>query len=255
MSGSISIIGLGPGGLDWFAPGGMQALQSADIILGYQKYLNQIEGILPHIPRVSSGMRHEVERARQAIEFAEHGKNVAVVSGGDAGIYGMAGLVLELLAESAEPQIHVEILPGISALNAAAALLGAPLMTDFAVISLSDYLIPLDTILARLRAAIAGDFVICLYNPRSHQRVEPFDRAMGLMINELGAERPVGLVQAGYRREQKVTVTCLKEIAVMDIGMDSLLIIGNKSTRVLDGRLVTPRGYPLHSVTEKRHEA
>ncbi len=255
MSGFISIIGLGPGGLDWFAPGGMLALQSADIILGYQKYLAQIEGILPHIPRVSSGMRHEVERARQAIGYAEQGKHVAVVSGGDAGIYGMAGLVLELLAESTDPQMHVEILPGISALNAAAALLGAPLMTDFAVISLSDYLIPLDTILTRLRAAVTGDFVICLYNPRSHQRVDPFNRAMKLLINELGADRPAGLVQAAYRRDQKVTVTCLREIAGMDIGMDSLLIIGNKSTRVLDGRLVTPRGYPLQSDKEILDEA
>ncbi len=255
MSGSISIIGLGPGGLDWFAPGAMQALQSADIILGYQKYLEQIDGVLPHISRVSSGMRHEVERARMAIGYAEQGKNVALVSGGDAGIYGMAGLVFELMTLSPEQHIHVEVLPGISALNAAAALLGAPLMTDFAVISLSDYLIPLETILNRLRAAIDGDFVICLYNPRSHQRVAPFNQAMALLIKELGEERPVGLVQAAYRHEQKVIVTCLKEIAGMDIGMDSLLLIGNKSTRVLDGRLVTPRGYPLQPDKEIHHEA
>jgi precorrin-3B C17-methyltransferase len=255
VSGNISIVGLGPGGLDWFAPGAMQALQSADIILGYQKYLEQIDGVLPHIPRVSSGMRHEVERARMAIGYAEQGKNVALVSGGDAGIYGMAGLVFELMALSPEQHIHVEVLAGISALNAAAALLGAPLMTDFAVISLSDYLIPLETILNRLRVAIDGDFVVCLYNPRSHQRVEPFTRAMALMIKELGEERPVGLVQAAYRREQKVTVTCLREIARMDIGMDSLLIIGNKSTRVLDGKLVTPRGYPLQADKEIHHEA
>jgi precorrin-3B C17-methyltransferase len=247
MSGSISIIGLGPGGLDWFAPGGMQALQSADIILGYKNYLDQIEEILPHTPRVSSGMRQEVERARMAIGYAEEGKNVAVVSGGDAGIYGMAGLVFELLALSPEQHIYVEVLPGISALNAAAALLGAPLMTDFVVISLSDYLVSIGTILTRLRAAIAGDFVICLYNPRSHQRVEPFDRALKLMMNDLGEDRPAGLVQAAYRPNQKVTVTCLHELSGMDIGMDSLLIIGNSSTRIINGKMVTPRGYHLQA--------
>jgi precorrin-3B C17-methyltransferase len=247
MCGSISIIGLGPGILDWCAPGSIKAIQQADVILGYHKYLQQIEAICPDIPRQGSGMRHEIERACHAIELAFQGKRVAVVSGGDAGIYGMAGLIMELIETQSGPSIAVEVLPGISALNAAAALLGAPLMTDFVAISLSDYLTPLVTILTRLQAAIQGDFVICLYNPKSHQRTEPFDQCLQLMKTNLGADRPVGIVRAAFREEQQVTVTKLKCLAELEIGMDCLIVIGNRATRIINGKLVTPRGYPIEA--------
>ncbi len=245
MNGSIFIVGLGPGSMDWLAPAALDALQRADVILGYQRYLEQIASLRPEIPREGSGMRHEVERARRALELARQEKCVALVSGGDAGIYAMAGLVLELLEMDGGSEVPVEVMPGISALNAAAALLGAPLMTDFAAISLSDYLVPLETILKRLRAAVQGDFVICLYNPRSHQRTRPFDQAYQILLDALGGERPVGVVQAAYREGQRVLCTDLKHLPGIKVGMDCIVIVGNSQTRLWNGRLITPRGYAI----------
>jgi precorrin-3B C17-methyltransferase len=242
MAGSISIIGIGPGALDWLAPGARIALENAEVIVGYRTYLKQIESIAPQTPRESSGMRHEVERARRAIELAGEGKRVALVSSGDSGIYGMAGLVLEMLADN-PAAIHVEVLPGISALNAAASLLGAPLMTDFAVISLSDLLTPLEDILRRVEFAAQGEFVICFYNPRSHHRTEPFERACQILLKHCNPDTPVGVVKAAYRTEQEVQHVKLSELSALDIGMDTLVIVGNSTTRLLDGRMVTPRGY------------
>jgi len=251
MSGSIFIVGLGPGSMDWLAPAALDALQQADVILGYQRYLEQIASLRPEIPREGSGMRHEVERARRALELARQGKCVALVSGGDAGIYAMAGLVLELLEMDGGSEVPVEVMPGISALNAAAALLGAPLMTDFAAISLSDYLVPLETILKRLRAAVQGDFVICLYNPRSHQRSEPYDRAYQILLDALGGERPVGIVQAAYREGQRVICATLKDLPKIEVGMDCVLIVGNSQTRLWNGKMITPRGYAISRMKDK----
>lgn len=243
MIGHIFIIGLGPGSPDWLAPAARRALEGASIILGYHTYLEQIQGIAPQIRREASGMRHEVERARRAIELAQTGERVALVSGGDPGIYGMAGLVFELLPESRGQEIQVEVLPGISALNAAAALLGAPLMSDFAAVSLSDHLTPLEDILQRVESAARAGFVLCLYNPRSHRRLEPFERACNILLQHLPAETPVGVVKAAFRPEQNVRVIRLDELAAQEIGMDTLLIVGAPSTRLLHGRMVTPRGY------------
>jgi precorrin-3B C17-methyltransferase len=255
MSGSISIIGIGPGTLEWMAPGSAQALDRADVILGYHSYLQQIASLRPDIPREGSGMRHEVERAQRAIELAGKGKRVAVVSGGDAGIYGMAGLIFEILGGFPDGHlIQVEVLPGITALTAAAALLGAPLMTDFAAISLSDYLIPLDTILNRLDAAIRGDFVICLYNPRSHQRTKPFDCACKKLLDLCGENRPVGVVQAAFRAGQQVYCTVLKDLPCLQIGMDCILVVGNTSTRILNGKMVTSRGYRINCKEQAKSE-
>ncbi|MCA2002783.1 MAG: precorrin-3B C(17)-methyltransferase [Chloroflexi bacterium] len=242
MTGSISIIGIGPGSLDWLAPAARLALENTEVIVGYRAYLKQIEAIAPQTPRESSGMRHEVERARRAIELATEGRRVALVSSGDPGIYGMAGLVLEMLGDN-PAAIHAEILPGISALNAAASLLGAPLMTDFAVISLSDLLTPLEDILRRVEFAVQGGFVICLYNPRSHHRTEPFERACQILLKRHDPDTPVGVVKAAYRAEQEVRHVKLSDLPALDLGMDTLVIVGNSSTRLLDGRMVTPRGY------------
>jgi len=210
--------------------------------LGYRTYLKQIETIATATPRESSGMRHEVERARRAIELAQTGRRVGLVSSGDAGIYGMAGLVLEILGEN-PAAIQVEVLPGISALNAAASLLGAPLMTDFAVISLSDHLTPLSDILRRVEYAALGGFVICLYNPRSHQRTEPFERACQILLAHCAPETRVGVVKAAYRADQEVSQVKLSDLPVLEIGMDTIVIIGNPTTCLLGGKMVTPRGY------------
>ena len=245
MSGAIFIIGTGPGDLAYMAPAAKAAIEQVDIILGYHKYLKQIEPLAMETPRIGNGMRHEIERVQQTIDQAMQGKIAALVSGGDAGVYGMAGLVLEMLEAGNRTDIPVEVIPGISALNAAAALLGAPLMTDFVSISLSNYLTPLEVIEQRLKAAIQGDFVICLYNPRSHQRIEPFNRAMKLLIAGYGPQRITGVVKAAYRKEQQTTITTLEKLQHMDIGMNSILIIGNHATRISNGKMVTPRGYQI----------
>jgi precorrin-3B C17-methyltransferase len=245
MAGKIHIVGIGPGSPDWLAPAARKAIESADMIVGYQTYLQQIESLATAIPRESSAMRHEIERARRAIELSEAGKTIAIVSSGDAGIYGMAGLIFELLENRRMTTVQVEVFPGITALSAAAALLGAPLMTDFAAISLSDYLTPLDTILRRLRAAIEADFVICLYNPRSHQRNEPYERTQQLLLENLGGDHPVGVVRNAFRKNQEVIVTTLEDLCSLEIGMDSILIIGNSSTRIWNGKMVTSRGYRI----------
>ena len=242
MTGRIAIIGLGPGAIEWLAPAARFELENSEIILGYHTYLELIDQIAPQIQREASGMRHEVERARHAIELAQDGKRVTVVSGGDPGIYGMAGLVLEMLAER-EADIPVTVMPGISALNAAAALLGAPLMTDFAAISLSDHLTALDDILLRVEAAARAGFVLCLYNPRSHKRTEPFDKACQLLLQYLPAQTPVGVVQAAFRPTQSVSCIALEDLPALAVGMDTILIVGNSTTRILNGRMVTPRGY------------
>ena len=172
MSGAVDIVGLGPGSLDWLAPAARRAVEAADVIVGYRTYVAQLDGVAPSVPRERSGMRGEVTRARRAVELAREGRRVALVSGGDAGVYGMAGLLLEVLAAERGPEVAVSVLPGITALTAAAALLGAPLMSDFAAISLSDHLTPLETLLARVDHAAQAGFVLCLYNPRSRRRTE-----------------------------------------------------------------------------------
>lgn len=246
MSGSISVVGLGPGTMDWLAPAAKQALIEADIIVGYPTYLKQIDTLCPDIPRFSTGMRQEVARVEKAIELAREGQQVAVVSGGDAGIYGMAGLVYELL-DSEIKNISVEVYPGISALNAAAALLGAPLMGDFVTVSLSNYLVPLETILKRIEYAAKADFVICLYNPKGKQRVEPFNQSCDLLTALLGSERLVGIVRSAYREAQAVQVCKLAELKTQDIDMNCIIIIGNSTTQLIEGKMVTSRGYAIQN--------
>lgn len=244
MMGEIAILGLGPGKVDWLAPAVKKAVENADIIVGYPAYLKQIETLCPQTPRFTTSMRQEIARAEKAIAFAREGKKVAVVSGGDAGIYGMAGLVYELLGEEAD-EIRIEILPGISALNAAAALLGAPLMSDFAAISLSDYLVPLDTILKRIDLAAQGDFVICLYNPKSNQRVEPFNQVCARLLDQYKPDCPVGIVCSAFREGQKVWYCSLKDLQTQPVNMNCIVIIGNSTTRFIHGKMVTRRGYKI----------
>jgi precorrin-3B C17-methyltransferase len=245
-NGSIIAVGIGPGAPEHITPAARQALESADVIIGYHTYLRLIAEIAPHVRRIGSGMRQEVERVRHAIQLAQQGHRVALVSGGDAGIYGMAGLLLEMLRAQHLSGICVHIIPGISALNAAAALLGAPLMTDFAAISLSDYLVSRETILRRVEVAAQADFVLCLYNPKSSQRREMFDQVCALLRRYRVPDTPVGVVRAAYRPDQQVTLTTLERLPEVAVDMHTLVIVGNSSTYVYDNRMVTPRGYAEH---------
>lgn len=186
-------------------------------------------------------MRQERTRAEAAVAEATAGSRVAVVSTGDAGVYGMAGLVFELLPEGSP--VTVEVVPGVTAASAAAACLGAPLMNDFAVVSLSDLLTPLEVIERRLTAAADGDFVIALYNPRSTRRHEPLRRALAILRARRAPGTPVGLVRNALRDGQEARVTTLGELREEDVDMLTILVVGNGETLVRDGRMITPRGY------------
>lgn len=217
----------------------------AEVVVGYKTYMALMDAdLVAGKETVSTGMRGEMARCRTAVERCRSGKETALVSSGDAGIYGMAGLVLEILdQEGLTEQVDVEIVPGIPALASAAALLGAPLMHDFAVVSLSDLLTPWETIRKRIDAAAGADFVIVVYNPRSKKRHWQLEEAIGLVRAHRAASTPVGVVRNAAREGESVMVTTLDALPVDRVDMLSILIIGNESTRVLGGRMVTPRGY------------
>ncbi|MBT0652218.1 cobyric acid synthase [Geomobilimonas luticola] len=239
----LFVVGTGPGDLKHMTYEARSALEAAEVVVGYKTYLDLVAPLLWGKDVVSSGMRGEVERCREALLIASEGRDVALVSGGDAGIYGMAGLVLELARELQSPP-EVVIVPGVSAVQAAAAVLGAPLMHDFAVISLSDLLTPWDAIERRLAAVAAADFVVALYNPRSKGRVTQIEEAQRIMLAARSATTPVGIVRNALRAGEERVVTTLEEMLDHDIDMFSLVIIGNSTTFVDDGgRMITPRGY------------
>lgn len=245
MQGRITVIGLGPGGASLLAPMARQALVRAQAIVGYKGYIELVEAeILAGRQVLSTGMTGEVERCNAAIDLARAGRQTVVVSSGDAGVYAMAGLVLELLeARGLLDELELEVVPGIPALCAAAALLGAPLMHDFAVVSLSDLLTPWEVIEKRLKAAAEADFVVVLYNPRSGRRKDQLPKALAaLRVHKPGAT-PVGLVKRAYRPGQEVLVTTLEGLDPEDVDMQSIVLVGNSATRLVGGRLLTPRGY------------
>lgn len=251
--GRLTVAGLGPGDAGLLAPLARQAIAAAETVVGYATYIDLIEPELLAGKDVLRGrMTGEVERCGQAVDAAVSGKNTVVVSSGDAGIYGMAGLVLEILeARGLLAEVPFEVTPGIPALAAAAALLGAPLMHDFAVISLSDLLTPREVIMRRVIAAAEADFVIVLYNPRSKKRHDLLAQALHEISRRRGANTPVGLVRNAFREEQETDVTTIADFDPARVDMLSLLVIGNESTRALkvgNGQkerllMLTPRGY------------
>jgi len=219
----------------------------SDAIVGYGTYLELIQDLTIDKEVVSTGMTQEIDRCRKAIDLAAKGKTVAVISGGDPGIYAMAGLVLELLRTwnpgSGIQNPEVEVIPGISALNACASRLGAPLMHDFASISLSDRLTQWETIEKRLDAAAMADFVVALYNPKSKGRAEQIKRARQIILRYRTPETPVGIVKAAMRDNESVIVTDLEHMLEHDIDMQTTVIIGNSKTLTWNKLMITPRGY------------
>jgi precorrin-3B C17-methyltransferase len=240
-AGHLWLVGLGPGGRDHLTAAAAAALTAAEVVVGYKPYLEFVADLVDGKRTVVSGMRQETARAEAAVAEATAGARVAVISTGDAGVYGMAGLVLELLPVGSP--VTVEVVPGVTAASAAAACLGAPLMNDFAVVSLSDLLTPLEVIEKRLAAAADGDFVIALYNPRSTKRHEPLRRALAILRERRAPETPVGMVRNALREGQEATVTTLGGLVEEDVDMMTILVVGNSTTVVRDGRIVTPRGY------------
>jgi len=245
VQGRITVVGLGPGDPGLLPPLARQALLRARAIVGYKGYIGLLEpDVLEGRQVVSTGMTGEVERCGAAVDLALSGVETAVVSSGDAGVYAMAGLVLELMeSRGLLDTLDLEVVPGIPALCAAAALLGAPLMHDFAVVSLSDLLTPWEVILKRLCAAAEADFVVVLYNPRSARRKDQLPAALAAIAAHRPGSTPVGLVKRAYRPGQEVLVRSLSGLDPEDVDMQSILVVGNSSTRVAGGRLLTPRGY------------
>jgi adenosylcobyric acid synthase len=246
---SLYIIGTGPGAASHLTDAANRAIAAADIIIGYDNYIDLIRPQLEGKQVISTGMMQEVQRCREAIRLARAGESVALVSGGDSGIYGMAGLVLELVEMDTKQNpdfahLDIHIVPGISAVQAAAALLGAPLMHDFAVISLSDLLTPWELIKVRMDAAARADFVIAIYNPRSKSRRTQIQEAQSIILAHRPAETPAGIVRNACRDGQTVVVTTLGELLDHEIDMTSIVLVGNASTFIdAAGRIVTPRGY------------
>lgn len=216
------------------------------MVVGYDTYLDLVKELLTGKTIVGTGMMQEVDRCQTAVEQALEGKKVAVVSSGDPGIYGMAGLVLELVMKYRQDiRPEVTIIPGISAVGASAAILGAPLMHDFAVISLSDLLTPWEIIKKRAEMAAAGDFVIALYNPKSTKRVSQIEEVRTIALKYHKGTTPVGIVQQATRPGENMVISDLENFTKEHIDMFSLVIIGNSQTYVQDGRMITPRGYKL----------
>jgi precorrin-3B C17-methyltransferase len=219
-----------------------EVLAKAEVIIGYKTYLDLIPEFLDGKEVISSEMMKEVDRCRKALEIASSGKQVALVSGGDPGIYAMAGLVFEM-AKEAGYHCTIEIIPGLAAINSCAARLGAPLMHDFAAISLSDLLTPWEVIEKRLEAVADADFVTAIYNPRSKRRTEQIVRAREIFLSHRDPKTPVGIVTAATRENEKIVISTLEDMLNHEIGMQSTVIIGNSQTFTWKDLMITPRGY------------
>ena len=248
--GRIIIAGIGPGSQEDITPAVLEAVQQADAIVGYKYYFQFIE---PYVKKgcecIDTGMKKERERAEQAFLLAETGKTVVVISSGDAGLYGMAPLIYEM-AEAKGSDITIETLPGISAFQKAASLLGAPIGHDTCIISLSDLMTPWEVIERRIKAAATGDFVTAIYNPKSHGRYWQLYRLQELFLMERSADTPVGYVRQAGRPEQQVKVTTLGAFDPEDIDMFTVVLIGNSQSYISDGKIITPRGYYRETATE-----
>lgn len=240
----IFVVGTGPGSLDHMSGYARRAIELSDAVVGYSTYIDLLRPLLGGKEVISSGMRKERERCSETLQLALSGNTVCLVSSGDAGIYGMAGVMLET-AEKYPADVEIEIVPGISAVSAAASILGAPLMHDFAVISLSDLMTPWSTIETRLHHAAAADFVIVLYNPKSKKRLGHIARAQEIIAESRTGDTPVGIVRNAMREDETAVVTTLGEMKDEKTDMFSLVIVGNSTSRVVHGRIVTPRGYSL----------
>lgn len=242
--GSLTVVGTGPGELGQLSRRALEALEQSEVIVGYKTYIELLSGLLGNKEVVSTGMTREVERCNLAIDRALEGNKVTLVSSGDPGVYGMAGLALELLEQrGALEDIDLEIVPGITSATAAAACLGAPLMHDFVVISLSDLLTPWAVIEKRLEFAARGDFVVVLYNPASKKRTEQIKTARKIMLEHKSAKTPVGIVRNAAREDEEQVITDLEHLLDHHINMFTTIIIGNSQTRLIGKYMVTPRGY------------
>lgn len=236
----LYVVGIGPGGREHMTYKAVEVIKLSDVIVGYTPYIEYLGDLVEGKELFSTGMKGEIERCKQAIDMVRKGKTTSIVSTGDAGLYGMAGPILEL-AEG----IEVEIIPGVTAAFSAAAELGSPIMHDYASISLSDLMTPWEVILKRVEKSAEADFVIALYNPRSKGRPEHLEEAIDIMLKHRKGDTPVGIVKNSGRPGTEVTVTTLKDLDYEVVDMLTVLIIGNSNTYIEGGKMITPRGYNI----------
>lgn len=240
--GKIYVVGIGPGNMEDISIRAYNTLKNVDIIVGYITYVDLVKDEFSEKEFYVSGMKKEIDRCEKVLELAKEGKKVALISSGDAGIYGMAGIMIEVALGSG---IEVEIIPGITSSVAGASLVGAPLMHDQAIISLSDLLTDWEVITKRIDRASDGDFVISLYNPKSKGRTEQIVEARKIMLKYKAATTPVALLRHVGREDENYTLTTLEDMLNHEIDMFTVVIVGNSKTYVKDGKMITPRGYHL----------
>lgn len=242
-TGKIIVAGIGPGSESDITPAVLSAIRQSDVIVGYKYYFRFIEKIIrPGAICIDSGMKREKARAEEAYNYAAEGKVVTVISSGDAGIYGMAPLIYEMKCEKGS-DISIEALPGISAFQKAASLLGAPVGHDFCVISLSDLMTPWELIEKRIKAAASADFITAIYNPKSEGRYWQLYRLIEIFLQERDPQTPVGFVRQAGREEQEVTITTLADFNPEQVDMFTVILIGNSQTYQFENKMITPRGY------------
>ncbi|WP_169710444.1 precorrin-3B C(17)-methyltransferase [Natranaerobius trueperi] len=238
----MAAVGIGPGGGKSLSLEAYETIKEATVVIGYKTYLNLISELTEGKEIYFSSMKQEVERCKEALKLANQNKKVAIVSSGDPGVYGMAGVLLELRENL---DLEVRIIPGITSATGTAASLGAPLMHDFAVISLSDLLTPWEKIERRIEGAASSDFVIVLYNPKSSNRVKHIEKAQTIISKYRSHDTPVGIVTNNYRNEEKITISTLGKFVDEEIDMRTTVIIGNSKSYVKFSQIITPRGYTL----------
>ena len=246
--GKLYVVGIGPGHHDHMTYRAKQVIEESEVIVGYDTYVSLVEDLISGKEVYRYPMTQEVDRANQAIQFAENGRIVSLVSSGDPGIYGMIGLIYEILADKKWRRgagIYVECVPGVSSLNSCSALVGSPLMTDFAVVSMSDLLVPWEMIVKRVEAAALGDYVTVIYNPASKKRVHQLQDTRDIFLKYRSPETPVAIVKGAYRESQAVVLTTLRDILNHSdmLGMITTVIVGNSSTYNYEGMMINPRGY------------
>jgi precorrin-3B C17-methyltransferase len=258
--GKLYVVGVGPGNHDHMTYRAKQVIEESEVIIGYDTYVSLVEDLIADKEVYRYAMTQEVDRANQAIDFAEKGRIVSVVSSGDPGIYGMVGLIYEILAQKGwnrqDNSIYVECVPGVSSLNSCAALVGSPLMTDFAVVSMSDLLVPWDIIVKRVEAAAMGDYVTVIYNPASKKRVHQLRDTREIFLKYRKPDTPIAIVKGAYRESQELVVTTLEKMLEHQdmLGMITTVIVGNSSTFNYEGMMINPRGYTSKYELMKRQQ-
>ena len=248
LTGKLYIVGVGPGHHDHMTFRAKEVISESDTIVGYETYVNLVQDLIEGKTVHRYAMTQEVERAHQCIDLAKSGKIVSLVSSGDPGIYGMAGLIYETLAETGwnpKDGLQVEIIPGVSALNSCASIVGSPLMTDFAVVSMSDLLVPWEIIEKRVESAAQGDFVIVIYNPASKKRIHQLQKTREILLNYRKPTTPIAIIKGAFRESQTIVITDLENLPNYSdqLGMISTVIIGNSSTYTYKDLMINPRGY------------